>query len=785
MRKKILLTLLAGLLSGLSANAQLPVAKLSTLFPSGAKIGTSVEVTPGGSDLVGLRQAFFSHKGITGKVSSDGKKITMTVAKDVPEGVYSAWVAGDFGASNPRAIHVAQLNEVVSTTTNHDFDKAQVVAAGSIVNGYADKEKVDTYKVALKKGQRLLAQCLDKKLDSVLSGSVKIFDASRRELMRATNEEILDYTATADAHVFVQVSDRIFAGGTTYFYRLKLTTGPVVDFVLPLAVAPGANSKVKLYGRNLGAAVKSMTVDRKPLESKDAEISAPAASEKLPAGISLHDYQGAVTGFGSHGTLIGFAQAPVLLEAEPNNVATKPQVIKVPCDLSGQFYPARDRDYYTFDAKKGEVYWVEIISHRLGLSTDPLLVIQKVEKKAEGDWTAKDVFTLSDGDKNFGGPDYDTFHHDDDGKFTVAADGSYRIMIRDLFNGVKSDPRRLYRLIVRKESQDFQIVAQPIPRKAKTDRRDVWRSNTLLRQGDVEALNVLLFRKDGFTGEVNVEVEGLPAGVSHAPLKFTGSTKTAVLLLRAEESANPWTGSVKIVGKSKIGAKAVTRQARVASANWDIDYSAATTMKSTSRLSDQLILAVADEPSPLELIPASDKPIEAVIGTKVTVPVKVARRGSFAADLKVKPYGHAALAKVPDATVKKDAGNVVIDLKKYKLPEGTHQLHLKTNSKGKYRPASKELKAAEAASKAATDAAAAAEKHSKALAAVIKVKGLTAEQIAAVKKEADEAAKIAKDLVAKRDVAQKKAKDLAAKVKPKDYTVDFYSMPFLVTIKKK
>lgn len=782
---KRLVVLLSVLGLAVAGHAQLPVAKLSTLFPPGAKIGTSVDITAGGSDLGGLRQAFFSHKGITGKVSSDGKKITMTVAKDVPEGIYSAWVVGDFGASNPRAIQVTTLNEVVSTTTNHDFAKAQVVAAGSIVNGHADKENVDVYKVALKKGQRLLVQCLDRQIDSQLSGQVTLFDANQRELKRVLNEEILDYRAAADTHVFVRVNDRIFAGGTTHWYRLKITTGPVVDFVLPLAVAPGAKSKVKLYGRNLGTPVKSMTVDRRPLESKEVVITAPAASEMLPAGVSLNDYQGAGTGFSSHTKLIGFAQAPVVLESEPNNVATKPQAIKVPCDLSGQFYPARDRDYYTFDAKKGESYWVEIVSHRLGLSTDPLMVIQKVDKRAEGDWPAKDVFTLSDGDKNFGGPDFDTFHFDDDGKFTVPEDGSYRIMIRDLFNGVKSDPRRVYRLIVRKEAQDFQIVAQPIPRKAKGDRRDVWRSNTLLRQGDVEALNVLLFRKDGFSGEVSVEVDGLPAGVSHGPLKFTGSTKSAVLLLRAEESAKAWAGPVKIVGKAKIGNKTATRQARVASANWDIDYSAATTMKSSSRLSDRLILAVSDEPSPLELIPAAGKPIEAVVGTKVTVPVKVARRGLFAADLKIKPYGHASLAKVVDSTVKKDSGNVVIDLKKYKLPEGTHQLHLKTSSKGKYRPASKELKAAEAAAKAATDSAAVAEKHAKALAAVVKVKGLTADQIAAVKKEADEAAKVAKDLVAKRDAAQKKAKDLAAKVKPKDYTVDFYSMPFLVTVKKK
>lgn len=724
----------------------------------------------GGVDLDGLDKVFFSHAGLTGKVNADGKSISVTVAKDVPEGIYDAWVAGQYGASNPRAVHVSKLTEVVGLTGNNSFEKAPSVAVGSVVNGHSDKELVDYYKVSLKKGQRILVQCLDKQIDSQLAGVITLCDADRREIRRVANEGVLAHTATLDTHLYLTVNDRVFRGSSAYFYRLKITSGALVDYTLPLAVAPGTKSKVKMFG---------------PGGERDIELTAPAASDRLPADVPLTDYQATATGFSHAGKLVGFAQAPVVLESEPNSDAAKPQRIKVPADISGQFHPARDRDYYTFDAKKGEVYWVEIVSHRLGLPTDPMVVIQKLDKAADGTVKASDVLTLGDSDRNFGGVDFDTFHRDDDGRFEVKADGSYRIMARDLFNGVRSDPRRVYRLIVRKEAPDYLVVAQPISRKAKGDRRDVWQSNTLLRQGGVGALNVLVFRRDGFKGEITIEAEGLPDGVSHAPLKFAGSTKSGVLLLRAAETAKRWVGPVKIVARSKIGDKATVRQARIASINWDIDYSSSTTEKAHVRLSDRLVLGVADEVAPLELVPASGKPVEVVVGTKVTVPVKVARRGEFGADLKVKPYGHSALAKVPDSTVKKDAGNVVIDLKKYKLPEGTHQLFLKTNSKGKYRKVSKEIKAAELAAKSATSVAAAAEKHAKALTGVTKIKGLNAEQVAAVKKEADEAAKVAKDLVAKRDAAQKNAKDLAAKVKPKDLTVEFYSMPFLVTVKKK
>jgi len=765
-----LFPVLFGALAVFAANGQLPVSKLTTLFPPGAKVGATANVAVGGVDLEGLDKVFFSHVGITGKVNADGKSISVTVAKDVPEGIYDAWVAGQYGASNPRAVHVSTLAEVVGLTGNNSFEKAPPVAVGSVVSGHSDKELLDYYKVALKKGQRLLVQCLDKRIDSQLAGVLTLCDANRREIRRVANEEILAHKAATDTHVYLTVNDRVFRGSSAFFYRLKITGGTLVDYTLPLAAAPGTRSKMKLFG---------------PTGEREIEVTAPSASDRLPADVALTDYQATATGFGLGGKLIGFAQAPVVLEVEPNSDAAKPQHIKVPADISGQFHPARDRDYYSFDAKKGEVYWVEIVSHRLGLPTDPLVVVQKLDKAADGTVKASDVLTLGDSDRNFGGVDFDTFHRDDDGRFEAKADGTYRVMTRDLFNGVRSDPRRVYRLIIRKEKSDYLVVAQPISRKAKGDRRDVWQSNTLLRQGGVEALNVLVFRRDGFKGEITIEAEGLPAGVSHAPLKFAGSTKSGVLMLRAAESANGWVGPIRILARSKIGDKSTVREARIASINWDIDYSNSTTEKAHVRLSDRLILGVADEAAPLELIPASGKPVEAVIGTKVTVPVKVSRRGEFAADLKVKPYGHAALAKVPDSTVKKDAGNVVIDLKKYKLPEGTHQLFLKTNSKGKYRKVSKTIKAAELAAKSATSLAVAAEKHAKALSGVTKIKGLSAAQVAAVKKEADEAAKVAKDLVAKRDVAQKKAKDLAAKVKSKDLTVEFYSMPFLVTVKKK
>ena len=55
---------------------------------------------------------------------------------------------------------------------------------------------------------------------------------------------------------------------------------------------------------------------------------------------------------------------------EPNNNPATAQQISLPCDIAGSFYPAADVDTYEFTAKKGEIWWVELASERLGSRPD-------------------------------------------------------------------------------------------------------------------------------------------------------------------------------------------------------------------------------------------------------------------------------------------------------------------------------------------------------------------------------------------------------------------------------
>ncbi len=99
-----------------AVQAQLPQTRITSVFPPGAGIGTSVDVTVGGgADLDELDQMTFSHPGISAvpKADANGNPVpntfSVSVAADVPPGLYDARVRGLFGISNPRLFRVDAL----------------------------------------------------------------------------------------------------------------------------------------------------------------------------------------------------------------------------------------------------------------------------------------------------------------------------------------------------------------------------------------------------------------------------------------------------------------------------------------------------------------------------------------------------------------------------------------------------------------------------------------------------------------------------------------------------
>ncbi|HWB13995.1 MAG TPA: hypothetical protein VG826_32505 [Pirellulales bacterium] len=637
------------------ASAQLPRARLHSVFPAGARQGTTIEVTITGADLDGADRLRFTHTGITaepirlasGEVEVQPQptegKFRVAIAGDVPPGTYEVRVAGQYGLSNPRFFVVDSRPEVGETEPNSRPDQANEVACGGIVNGIANGgADRDFFKFAAQKGQRLLIDCQARRIDSRLDPMLVLYDTQGRELASAHDgghrDTLLDYTVAADGQYLVEVRDFIYEGGADHGYRLAICAGPHVDFIFPPAGPPGTNQVYQLYGRNLpgGASAPGLTVEGRPLEAVSVSIELPADADDRPAGALVEPAGAGIDAVLyrfpspqglSNSVPIGLATAPVVFEQEPNDVPQKAQPISPPCDVAGQFYPIADHDWFTFEANKGDSYVIEVVSQRLGALADPCLVVEQVMLDKEGNEQVKELQRADDTSLNAGGVDFDTVHDDPSFRFKAPDDGRYRVLVRDLHSSTRGDPRFVYQLTVRAEQPDFRLVAFSKFPGAQPNRKQslVWSPN--LVKGASDEVEVIAFRRDGFDGEIVVTAQGLPEGVSAPAVTIGPGRHSATLVLSASEAAADAVAPLCIVGEAKIGAGQVTHAARAASIVWPGQPGQ---FDARSRLSADLLLAVSARESALFSLQADEHKVwEVSRGGRLEIPVSLTQRGDF------------------------------------------------------------------------------------------------------------------------------------------------------------
>jgi hypothetical protein len=547
-------------------------------------------------------------------------------------GIHDVRLVNKWGISNPRAFVVGDLAEVLEKEPNNDVPEAQRVALNSTINGVISAPTdVDFYVFAGTKGQRVVMSCLGLSIDSRLQAAVALYDARGRLLgenyrytahrYHANNDALLDVTLPADGDYYVRVFNFTYTGGTPeYFYRLSISTSPWIDAIHPCVVQAGKPTNVTVWGRNLpgGQPDPTAVVDGRVLEKVTVTINPPAD----PAALTRLTYSGflspsssAQDGFEyrlsspagiSNPYLLTFARAPVVLDNEANDTPETAQEVPVPCEIAGRIEKKHDRDWYSFTAKKGEVYNIEVISDRLGAPTDMYFVLRNPATKQDIVEQDDNPDTLSP--KCFARTDDPTVY-----KFAVPADGKYQLLVASRLADSFADPRHLYRVRISPAEPDFRLVVMAI---------DYSRPDSgCLLQGGNEAYTVFVWRQDGFNGEVTLTAEELPPGVTCPPQILAGNQRQTKLVLTAAPDAAEWTGEIKIKGTATIKGQPVVREARPASITWPVQPQQ--NIPTLTRLDRQLVLAVRDK-VPYSVAATIDKPA-VVQGDKATINLKLTR----------------------------------------------------------------------------------------------------------------------------------------------------------------
>ncbi len=717
----------------------LPAPRLLTTMPMGGQVGTTVEVRITAENAENVDELHFSHPGITAtpKLGPDGlpleNQFVVAIANDCPLGIHDARVMTRLGVSSSRAFNISALPEAACVTKNTTLETAMPLPLNVICNAAMTKQAVDYYAFEAQQGQRVVVDCAAKGIDSKLTPVLIVADAAGNDLVVERRGGAIDFVVPIDGHYVVKVHDLTFDGGPYYFYRLAIQSAATDELIARLPSTKAVNS-----------------------------FSWPP-----------HD----------------LTDDMVVAEVEPNNAGSETQQITLPCDIAGSFYPAADVDSFEFTAKKGETWWVEVASERLGLSTDPAIVVQQVTGTA-ADQQLTDLVELTDipspikvssNGYSYDGPPYNVGTSDIIGKIEIETDGVYRLQLSDLFGGTRNDPSNIYRLIIRKASPDFAVVGWALHMGLRNGDRNALSKPVSLRGGATMAIEVLAVRRDGFDGEINLVLENLPEGVTATGLKIDKGQHRGTILISADQNAPRGLTNARFLAKAVINEQEVTRPGYLASMKWPVP-NAKSEIPDPRLLADLPVGVCGNEVAPLTIAAAEEKVWEVVAGEKLTIPLVHTRRCDLSGKkISLKTFGSGFEKNAAfDAPLDQETSEAVIDLAKLKTPPGDYTIAFYGSAVAKYQYHAAAVAAAEDVLQAATEKAAVIVAEAKVAADA--AKDVTAEQKLALEAESKteaEKQKAAQAAVASADQALKAA---VATARPKDIVDIVVSRPITIRV---
>lgn len=594
-----------------SVRAELPLIRLDQIYPLGGAAGSAVTLEIRGRDLDDVKQLHFDHPGFKAELLKPNT-FKVAIAADVPAGSYEVRAIGTFGVSAARLFAVSHgLTDVAEVEPNDSPEKAQAVPVNSAINGRSDNNGDDFFRVPLKKGQRIVVDCLGFRLDSTLRAQLTLSTADGKDLAQSKPyyhraDPLLDFVAAESGDYLIRLHDATFSGGLPY--RLIVSDLPHIENAFPAALVPGEPTKVALRGRNLPGTKPASTGELEQawvnmVAPKDARLvyGFPAlqhlASPSLNArGTQLvpPDWKLAL----NPATFV-FADAPVTLDQEPNDSAEMAQAITLPTVISGRFDKPGDADWYAFEAKQGEAIAVDLLCERIDYPGDPFVIIF--------DSKGNELATYDDHGINMRA--LAQFNRDPVGTFRVPTTGRYRVFVQERYRN--GGPRYQYVLRLIRAAPDFYPVAFP---ETPSDP-----SCPTVRQGGSAFYEICLNRRD-FQGPVTVEAEGLPPGVSCPPLLMSPQAQSGAVIFTASADAPNWSGPIKLKAWTVIDGKRVERDVRGAQRRWatpNINFSVA---------AREICLAV--RPKAPYALRMQAEPLTVAAGGSFEATVSVARRWS-------------------------------------------------------------------------------------------------------------------------------------------------------------
>jgi hypothetical protein len=473
-------------LAALAASPLLAAAPVITeLQPRGAQRGRPFTLTVLGRDIPeGARvwspmpAAFTPLAPPAGKtrMMAPGRAAQFLVepAEQIEPGVYPIRLETPAGISNILLFTVGVYAEYAEEESgpysepnrNDTIETAEPVAATpATINGTLDGPERDLYRVYGKAGERRVFEVEARRCGSAIDPVLRILDGAGNQLARSDDAPLaaldarIDFTFPREAYYYVEVHDARFSRQAQNFYRLKIGYSSYADGIFPLGGRRGELAAVELYGGNLAGPVKK-TVDLRNLAE--------------------HVRWTTVSGF-------AFAVSDYPELTEPKDVVSPPVVV------NGRLAEPGEVDRYQIAVEPGERLLIEVEARQLGTSRleGVITVYDEAGRRlasAGDEPLPEDVFAVQGTSRTSNDPFLNV---------TVPA-GTRRLTLTIEDLALRGGPHYPYRLLVRRESEDFQLtVATPYVN---------------VPAGGTAAVVVTADRR-GYDGPIQLSIPDLPPGL--------------------------------------------------------------------------------------------------------------------------------------------------------------------------------------------------------------------------------------------------------------------------------
>jgi hypothetical protein len=530
--------------------AQSSYPMLMSLKPLAVQIGATTECEVSARyNLFGAYQVFVSGSGVTGEVvppetKPDADKpgagpmekkpevpkieLRFTAAADAVPGMRTFRLATPQGASTVGTLVAVRDAIIYEQSANDNQAGAQAVALPATLCGAFEKaEDVDYYKFTVPENSdwtfHVWSSRSQNKIHDLQTHSdpiITLRNASGTVLAANDNyffaDPLLHYHFAAAGEYYLEIRDVRYQGNGDWQYVIEANNRPFVTNVFPPRVTPGTANRVQLVGFNLPADPTSL-------------ITLPPDA---PEGLDWINLP--LAGPAANAAPVVLSRLPDAIESDAdNNTAATAQAISLPTGVSGRIARDGDIDCYQFECKKSDRFCFEIVARRNQSMLDPVM---RVLNEQGGALTEND-------DLNTG-----RFIHADSlvENWTAPADGKYVVEVRDLH--LRGGPQFVYFLSAIKSEPCFVL--------------DCDSDKTLLSPGTAGAVFVRAYRKNGFTGEVQLSVEGLPPGVTAICGRILESGRDGCIVLQATGDAPRGAANIKIVGAGSVPATEASQPPR-------------------------------------------------------------------------------------------------------------------------------------------------------------------------------------------------------------------------------